>query len=60
MVHFYLMRRTGGSTKDHDFEVKEAKWFPIDEARKNLSYKNEKEIMRKAKKMIDKLEGQRA
>ena len=55
VVHFYLIRYRSGSTEEHDFEVDEAKWFSIEEAFKKLTYKNEAKIMKKAKKMIDKL-----
>jgi 8-oxo-dGTP pyrophosphatase MutT (NUDIX family) len=54
-VHFYLLRYTGGSTEEHDYEVDEAKWFLIDEAISRLTYNNEKEMMQKAKEMIERL-----
>ena len=49
VVHFYLIAYASGSTDDHDHEVHEARWFPIDEAREILAFKNEKNIMDKAK-----------
>lgn len=51
-VHFYLLKFIQGSTDDHDHEVDEARWFPIDEALERLSYRSEKGIMQKAKGMI--------
>lgn len=57
-VHFFLMKYLEGSTEDHDHEVDEARWFPIDEALDTLSYKSEKQIMQKAKGLIDKMEVQ--
>ena len=54
-VFFYLMNYVEGSTDDHDHEVEDARWFLIDEAVNQLSYKSEKEIVRKAKGMIDAL-----
>ena len=51
-VYFFLMKFIGGSTDDHDHEVDEARWFPIDDAIEQLTYKSEKQIMRKAKEMI--------
>jgi 8-oxo-dGTP pyrophosphatase MutT (NUDIX family) len=48
-VHFFLMEYLEGSTADHDFEVEEARWFPIDKALEVLVYENEREIVRKAK-----------
>jgi 8-oxo-dGTP pyrophosphatase MutT (NUDIX family) len=47
-VHFYLIEYKDGSIEDHDWEVEEVRWFPIEEAIKVLSYKSEKEIMEKA------------
>ncbi|KPK01039.1 MAG: hypothetical protein AMK71_07065 [Nitrospira bacterium SG8_35_4] len=52
-VHFYLLDFVGGSTDDHDDEVDEAKWFPIADAIEVLSYKSEREIMQKAKTLIE-------
>jgi 8-oxo-dGTP diphosphatase len=54
-VHFYLLNFVGGSTDDHDDEVDEARWFTIDEALSVLSYKSEKEIVQKAKVMIEEM-----
>jgi 8-oxo-dGTP pyrophosphatase MutT (NUDIX family) len=47
-VHFYLIEYERGSINDHDWEVEEVRWFPIDKAIKALSYKSEKEIMERA------------
>jgi NADH pyrophosphatase NudC (nudix superfamily) len=46
------MKFIEGSTDDHDHEVDEARWFTIDDAIEQLTYKSEKQIMRKAKEMI--------
>lgn len=51
-VHFYLMKYKSGRTEDHDWEVDEARWFPLDEAIKVLTYQSEREAVAKAKKMI--------
>ncbi len=53
-VHFYLLKFISGNTGDHDHEVEESRWFPISEAIKELSYKNERDIMLRAKGMIEK------
>jgi len=52
-VHFFLLKYTEGSTADHDDEVDYARWFKIGEAESALNYKSEKEIMDKARKMIE-------
>jgi 8-oxo-dGTP pyrophosphatase MutT (NUDIX family) len=51
-VHFYLFRYTSGSTDDHDDEVVEARWYPIEEARKLLSFENERKVMELAASAI--------
>ena len=51
-VHFYLMKYCEGSTDNHDDEVDDAQWFPINEAIENLTHKGEREILQKAEKMI--------
>lgn len=52
IVYFFLMEHTQGDVREHDKEVDESRWFPIDEAVKTLEYEDEKEIMIKAKEMI--------
>jgi len=47
-VHFFLLKYLSGSTEDHDFEMDEVRWLPIDEALQTLSYDSEKEIMQNA------------
>jgi 8-oxo-dGTP pyrophosphatase MutT (NUDIX family) len=42
-VRFYLMRYLAGSTVDHDREVVEARWFPIQEAVTNLAFDDERD-----------------
>lgn len=51
-VHFYLLEYMSGSTSDHNWEVDNAQWFPIDDALGRLSYKGDKEIVRKAREML--------
>jgi 8-oxo-dGTP pyrophosphatase MutT (NUDIX family) len=51
-VHFYLMRFERGDVADHDHEVREARWFGIDEAIELLAFKNERTIVERAKERI--------
>lgn len=51
-VDFYLMRFLEGSTADHDGEVLEARWFPIEEAQRRLAYENERRILSDAAALI--------
>lgn len=47
-VHFFLVGCTGGSTDDHDHEVSEARWLPVERALDLMTYPNEREMVRKA------------
>ena len=47
------MEYLGGSTKDHDAEVDDASWFPLDTALAKVSYKGDKKIVEKAKEMLN-------
>ena len=51
-VHFYLMRYLSGETKDHDWEVNEARWIPIEDAAAQLEFDNEKHVMERAVELI--------
>jgi 8-oxo-dGTP pyrophosphatase MutT (NUDIX family) len=48
-VHYYLFSHLRGDVNEHDWEVDEARWFPIDEAIERASYENEKGVLVKAK-----------
>ena len=51
-VHFFLMRYVSGSTEDHDWEVDDAAWFPVKKAIGAVTYKGDREMLEKAKKML--------
>ncbi len=48
-VDFYLLEYRSGEVEKHDWEVEQARWFPIEEAIKRISFDNERDILRKAK-----------
>jgi 8-oxo-dGTP pyrophosphatase MutT (NUDIX family) len=48
MVSFFLFRYLSGSLADHDHEVDEALWIPLDEAPGRLAYKGEREMAESA------------
>jgi 8-oxo-dGTP diphosphatase len=54
LVHFFLMRYSSGDTGDHDWEVNEARWVPIDTAMTQLTFENERRVMEQAREMIAK------
>jgi ADP-ribose pyrophosphatase YjhB (NUDIX family) len=47
-VHYFLMHATGGDTANHDHEVSEARFVPISEALRLMTYPNEREMVRRA------------
>jgi 8-oxo-dGTP pyrophosphatase MutT (NUDIX family) len=47
-VHFYLLRYLKGDVRDHDHEVDEARWFPIEEAIRNLKFPTERKMVYRA------------
>jgi 8-oxo-dGTP pyrophosphatase MutT (NUDIX family) len=47
-VHFFLLRYTGGETKDHDAEVDDARWWPASDAIRELTFDSERDILVKA------------
>lgn len=51
-VHFYLLRYLSGDTSNHDFEVNEARWVPIDDARTQLTFEGERRVMERARVLI--------
>ena len=54
IVTFFLLRFSGGDPNNHDQEVERVEWFAIDTAIKHATYAQEKEILRKAKRLISK------
>ena len=51
-VHFYLLRYISGDTKEHDSEVNEARWVPINDATSQLAFDNERRVMQQARDLI--------
>ena len=47
-VGFYLCDYVSGDTADHDHEVDDARWMPIQQARTELTYPGEREMIERA------------
>ena len=47
-VHFYLCTFEEGDTADHDHEVDDARWLPLEAARRRLSYPGERRMIEQA------------
>lgn len=47
-VHFYLMEYVNGLTSQHDREVDDAQWIPLERALQMISFKGDRSILEKA------------
>ena len=48
VVAFYLFDYRSGDVADHDAEVEEARWVPLEQAARELSYPGEREMVQRA------------
>jgi 8-oxo-dGTP pyrophosphatase MutT (NUDIX family) len=48
VVSFFLFDYRGGDPADHDAEIEEARWMPLADAARELSYKGEREMVERA------------
>lgn len=51
-VHFFLMEFASGDIADHDAEIDEVAWVPIDAALGRASYANERALIEKARTQL--------
>lgn len=51
IVTYFLMKYLSGDIKDHDFEVEEAGWYTPEAALKQLTFAQDKELLKKALEM---------
>jgi 8-oxo-dGTP pyrophosphatase MutT (NUDIX family) len=47
-VHMFLLRATGGDVADHDDEMEDVRWFPLEEAASVAAYRGERELLLRA------------
>jgi len=52
VVHFFLIEYEHGSTDDHDDEVDDASWFPVEEALTRLTFPSERRIAERALEIL--------
>jgi 8-oxo-dGTP pyrophosphatase MutT (NUDIX family) len=48
LVTFFLFDYVSGHVDDHDHEVEEARWIPLAQAARELTYKGEREMVERA------------
>jgi len=47
-VAFYLFEYRSGKLEDHDHEIEVARWMPLEQAARELTYPGEREMVRRA------------
>lgn len=47
-VSFFLFEYRSGRLEDHDHEIEDARWMPLEQAAQALTYAGEREIVRRA------------
>ena len=55
-VHFFLLQYVAGDVADHDNEVEEARWVPLDAAKTMLAFASERKVLEKAETLLAELE----
>jgi 8-oxo-dGTP pyrophosphatase MutT (NUDIX family) len=51
-VHFFLLEYRGGDVSEHDREVHDARWVPVEEALTLLAFANERRVVERARDLI--------
>ncbi len=47
-VAFFLFEYRSGAVEDHDHEIEEARWMPLEEAARSLTYVGERSVVKRA------------
>ena len=58
-VHFFLLRYLKGDMRDHDHEADDVRWFPIEQAIKQLKFATERKMVHRALATLRARSGQR-
>jgi 8-oxo-dGTP pyrophosphatase MutT (NUDIX family) len=48
VVRFFLFEYRSGDVADHDHEIEDARWMPLSEAARSLTYEGEREMVSRA------------
>ena len=51
-VYYFLMEYVSGDTKDHDFEMENVEWLPVEDVLNRLTYPSDKKVWQVAQKLV--------
>jgi len=51
-VYYFLMEFVEGDTKNHDWEMENVEWIPIEKVEEKLTYKSDRQVWQEAKKQL--------
>lgn len=54
VVTYFLMKYKSGDPKNHDWEVEEAGWYEVEDALKQLTFSQDKQLLKKAAELWQK------
>jgi len=53
-VYYFLMEYISGDTKDHDWEMENVEWIPMEDVENKLTYKSDRQVWSQAKELLNK------
>ncbi|OGH21419.1 MAG: hypothetical protein A2958_01335 [Candidatus Levybacteria bacterium RIFCSPLOWO2_01_FULL_38_13] len=51
-VYYFLMEHGSGDTKEHDWEMQNVEWIPLEKVEERLTYKSDRQVWQNARKLI--------
>lgn len=51
-VYYFLMRFKEGDIKNHDFEMENVEWLPVDKVAERLTFPSDKKVWEEVKKLL--------
>ena len=51
-VYYYLMEYVSGNINEHDFEMENVEWLPLEEIDKRLTYPSDKKVFKEAREFL--------
>lgn len=51
-VYYFLMEYISGDTKDHDHEMENVEWLPIEDVEKRLTHRSDKKVFEEARRLL--------